>query len=110
MAINYETNLLGDITFGHFPLIHLTDIAVADKIYPVVGEPYIQYAAPGKDDEGNEYLVSWDTTNEWDEKWAAYNKARYTDTAEGEIVDIDEPFNDESDACDWVHPVKVEAL
>jgi hypothetical protein len=86
MSIDYTTNFLGDITFDGYPLIHLTDQAVTDIVYQVAGDSYVQYVAPGRDDEGNKYLVYWNTTPEWDN-----------------MRDKD----DESLACDWDNHVAV---
>jgi hypothetical protein len=99
MAIKYATNALGDITFGSFPLIHLTEQAVSDVVYPVAGASYVRYVAPGKDDEGNEYLVYWNTTKEWDEQWATHNAEQHGSGCGCNY--------DESSACDWDNPVAV---
>ena len=88
MSITYTTNSLGDITFDGFPLIHLTDQAVTDMVYPEAGASYVRYVAPGKDEKGNKYLVYWSTTKEWEEH--------------AEELSFDEEY-----ACEWDNPVEV---
>jgi hypothetical protein len=63
-------------------------------------DPY--YAARGIDAQGNEYRVTWQTTQEWDEHVAAHE----ADREKG----IDTGHLDEGNACDWDNPDTVELL
>lgn len=56
----------------------------------------VQYTATGKDNKGNRYLITWNTTEEW-------NNAQIDD--EGDPVDSWR--EDESYACDWDNPESV---
>lgn len=101
----------------------VTDFGTVDfegKTYTLTQEAYVdnygtrggvRYYAYAADAEGNEYLVAWDTTPEWD---AAQAEA---DAISQEYAPASAPLglypsllDDESDACDWTRPVEVTAI
>lgn len=77
MTIDYTTNKLGDLTTEDGTVVHLTQQAYSVN-HGTTGE--VVYRAPGKDDEGNDYMVTWatyDNANEIENEdemcdWDAY--------------------------------------
>jgi hypothetical protein len=82
----------------------------------------VRYEAGAIDAKGNKYTVVWNTTEKWDraceletlEVQARQAKREYNElSAEdaerlAELREMSLPdVNDESDACDWEHPVKI---
>lgn len=81
----------GSVTFGGVE-IFLTQEAYCNNAG--------QYLAAGKDADGNEYRVEWQTTKAWDD---AQELCRTT----GEVSGFAE---DESNACDWDSPIEITKL
>jgi hypothetical protein len=96
MSIDYTGNRYGNVSVDG-KLIHLTENAYADN-YGTDGE--VRYYAHGRDDQGNEYLVSWETTAAWD----AQEEAARADP------DNFVPTLEEESACDWGAPIKAKLL
>ena len=76
----------------------LWEVTHEGKQYQIVTEPIaenykagIVYRAWGTDNDGNDVIVYWNTTDEWDEKMS------------GELYGNP----DESEACDWDSPCAV---
>lgn len=77
----------------------------------------IRYYARATGPDGEEYQVAWDTTEEWDKAVEYYKlldasylddeqQARLTELETMVLVDL----SDESNACDWDHPVSVRII
>lgn len=93
MAIDYTNNSLGDITFDG-KIIHLTEQAYPNN-YGTDGG--VRYYARGVDDDGVEYVVAWDTTEEWNAEQDAYR-------ADPDNFEVSIP---EDEVCDWSDPVYI---
>ena len=57
----------------------------------------VRYYAAAVDADGNEYLVTWETTEQWDEAQEEYK----------ETSEVNGYIEDESNACDWDSPIEV---
>lgn len=64
MTIDYTTNKLGDVRASDGTIVHLTQQAYSVNWGTDGG---VVYRAHGKDDEGNEYMVTWQTYDNADE-------------------------------------------
>lgn len=64
----------------------------------------VRYYASAVDIEGNEYRVSWDTTQAWDAATAA---AKVSLAESGELGNEEYLLQDESNACDWDSPADI---
>jgi hypothetical protein len=78
----------------------------------------VRYYAPAFDRHGNEYRIAWDTTPEWDAACRIAMLEANSCNTEDEEMELDElrkkypvlpDCGDESNACDWDHPVAVDA-
>ena len=62
----------------------------------------VEYTATGKGSDGHTYLITWATTEEWN------------DAVEEGIDKYGEPNNsycqDESNACDWDNPIDISMM
>ena len=83
---------------------YLTQDAYPDN-YGTDGD--VRYYARAIDIEGDIYMVAWDTTGEWDEAQA---EAQRLQAAGDPCDDYPAILDDESNACDWDHPVDVKAI
>jgi hypothetical protein len=86
--IDYATNNLGDVRTAEGVTVHLTQNAYPDNTGT---SGAVAYFAHGKDDDGNDYLVRWETTPAWDALQEAYR-------VDPENTTADIP---EDQACDW---------
>lgn len=81
----------------------MAKITFEGKTYTLVQPAYVgadgRYYAAAVDDNGNEYRITWETTDAWKEA-----QERLRETGEAGIT------VDESHACDWGNPVKVERI
>lgn len=89
----------------------LTDQAVADN-YGTEGA--VRYYADAIGENGEEYHIAWDTTEEWDmaqeRDWLRY-AGDLTAKQERRLAVLEDmplpDVSDESNACDWGNPVEV---
>jgi hypothetical protein len=88
--IDYSINRFGDVTHKGIT-IHITQQASADNIGT---NGNVAYFAHGRDDEGNDYIVRWETTSEWNVMQERHRAEHHGDTP----CDCSD---DESTACDW---------
>ena len=75
------------------------------------------YEAPAEDEDGNKYIITWDTTKEWDKacRYASLESSTFTSDEEkremeelaSQGFDVSPDVCDESYACDWGHPASV---
>lgn len=85
-------------------ILTLTQQAYADN-YGTNGG--VRYYAHAVDADGNEYIVAWDTTGEWDTQREIYKRdGDSTDEGARALAYVE----DESNACDWDSPANVEVL
>lgn len=100
MKMDYGTVNFGGKTYT------LTQDAYAEN-YGMDGS--VRYYASATDEQGLKYLVVWGTTPEWD---AAQAEARRVDQQyePHAAPDYEYPqiLEDETNACDWDHPVAVD--
>ena len=99
-------------------------VSFEGKELPVTQAAYVsndgtEYYSTAEDSEGKEYLVTWETTNEWNLSVELYDlELRGKDIYEDDIERLEELRNmdglvdveDESNACDWDNPVSVAAI
>lgn len=82
--------------------IYLTQQAHADNTYRDGRNGDLVYRAHGIDTNGNEYRVEWETTAEWDDH---QSRDEYHDHNGADTCGWCE---DESNACDWDSPSRVD--
>ena len=83
-----------------------TEIALTQQAYVEnSARGGVQYQAVGIDQQGNQYMVVWDTTQAWDDAQEAYHAAmRNGGNPDAGIL------GDESNACDWEAPVSIKLI
>jgi hypothetical protein len=77
----------------------------------------VRYVSSAVDENGNECEITWETTEEWNlaceletlKVCADKNEDDLKRIAELEAMDLLPP-NDESEACDWEHPISVRSV
>ena len=82
-----------------------TEVAMTQAAYMENYGSGVRYYAAGVDQQGNDYLIAWDTTNAWDEASESY-QAAIRNGSDPEIGMLD----DESNACDWSSPVEIKSV
>lgn len=85
----------------------------------------VRYCAEAQDDKGNDYRIEWDTTAEWDCARTLKELEEFIDDANNRKEEVPKEKlehyiklkcmmlpdpEDETQACDWAHPVKVEEI
>jgi len=101
----------GTVNHGDATLYLLTQ-AIMDN-YGTDG--LVRYYAEAIDIDGTEYRIAWDTTGSWDLACELAQLEAESDLDDDQMARIEEladmalpDVNDESNACDWAHPVSVE--
>jgi RecJ-like exonuclease len=110
-GVGYSEDIMnknfGKATFNGIEYVLQQDAYVDN--YGTDGE--IRYYAAAKDAQGNEYMVTWGTSEDWNnasEEWKNICKEYEPKSApEYECPAI---LQDESNACDWDNPINVELI
>ena len=104
-----------------------TTVTLGKLTVTLTAEPYcdnygtdgeVRYYAHAVDDQGNEYRVAWEVTDEWADGQELYDRAmsltdQHRDLTEEEEAEIEAYdlvsaiVEDESNACDWDNPVEI---
>ena len=112
--LKISSNQFGTVTFNGKEFNLTQDAYVVN--YGTEGE--VRYEASAVDTDGNNYLVIWETTEEYNKSQRLHNledafEAGKLDEEEiEEIEELQEEYDsgyceDESNACDWENPIEV---
>lgn len=117
---NEASKKYGEATLGELT-VALTDNAMVGNYGGGIG-----YSAPAIDEYGNDYLVRWDITDEWERSClAAWLRCKIEQDShmyspeeieemEAELEDLEDAGicnnEDEGNACDWDSPISIELI
>ena len=67
----------------------------------------VRYLAKANDNDGNEYLIAWKTTEEWNKQQEIYNNRNEESEEYWKAVAY---IEDEQNACNWDNPTEVNQI